>query len=44
VASFLNCVRAGAQPANTTTLADSLKTMAILDQVQTDVASRQNKP
>jgi len=43
VASFLDCVRKGAQPADTTTLADSLKTMAILDQVRASVASIQNK-
>ncbi len=43
VASFLDCVRKGTQPADTTTLADSLKTMAILDQVRASVASIQKK-
>lgn len=40
VLSFLDCVRKGAQPADSTTLADSLKTMAILDRVRQAVAAQ----
>lgn len=39
VLSFLDCVRKGEQPADGTTLADSLKTMSLLDQLYNSVAA-----